>query len=143
MLKYLTLDSNVFIAHIKGDETYSDACRKIVERVGTDFILIEPSIIFAEVANAVVRNIDLDTAREEIQNLTQSVAIVQICDLEFCSKAGLTGGQYNIYSADSIYFQTALHHNTILASLDEEEFINRIKAKGAAIEVYHLRDFPY
>lgn len=143
MPKYLTLDSNIFIAYIKGNETYSSDCGRIIQRIGTDFILVEPSIIFAEVGNAVLRNIDLDTAREEIQNLRKAITFIQVCDIEFCAKAGMTGGQYNIYSIDSIYFQTALDHNTILISLDEEEFITRIKTKGTAIEVYHVKDFPY
>ncbi len=143
MLKYLTLDSNIFIASIKGDEKYSSACNKIISRVGIDFILVEPSIIFGEVGNAVVRNLNIDIAREEIQNLRKAITVIQICGVVFCGKAGLSGGQYDIYSANSFYLQTALEHNTILVSLDEEDFIDKIKSKGAAIELFHVRDFFY
>ncbi|MBU0456432.1 MAG: PIN domain-containing protein [Gammaproteobacteria bacterium] len=143
MTKYLTLDSNIFIASIKGDEEYSDASTKIISRIGSDLLLVEPSIIFTEVGNAVTRNLDVDVAREELQSLRRAITVIQTCDVEFCYRAGLTGGQYNIYSCDSLYLQTSIDHQTILVSLDEDEFVNRIKAKTKVIEVFHVREFLY
>lgn len=52
----LTLDSNVFISKIKGDERYSDKCGALIARVGVDFFLVEPAVVLTEVGNAVGRN---------------------------------------------------------------------------------------
>mgnify|MGYP001048089642 CR=1 FL=1 len=56
-LRPITLDSNIFISKIKGDETYSDECGGLIARVGADFFLVEPAIVLTEVGNAVGRNI--------------------------------------------------------------------------------------
>jgi predicted nucleic acid-binding protein len=143
MQRLVTLDSNVFIAKIKGDELYSDKCVKIIERIGTDFVFVEPAIIFTEVGNIVKRSIDEPTARVELDAMVHVISIVQICYSNFCYRAGLTGAGYNIYSADSLYLQTALDYRAILVSLDEEGFINRIKTQSPPIKIYHVKDFPY
>ncbi|MEM2103434.1 MAG: PIN domain-containing protein [Candidatus Bathyarchaeia archaeon] len=139
----LTLDSNIFISKIKGDETYSNECGALIDRVGVDFFLVEPALVLTEVGNAVGRNISLKAAEEEIDTLARMVSILVPCDKAFCIKAGLTGAEYNVYSADSLYLQAAVSFRSVLVSLDEEEFINKIKAKKPPVEIYHIEDFPY
>ncbi len=53
MFTLLTLDSNVFISETKGDEEYSDRCSEIIEQVGQKFLLAEPTILLAEIGNAI------------------------------------------------------------------------------------------
>ena len=141
-IRPLTLDSNVFISQIKGDETYSRECGVLISRVGSDFFLVEPAIVLAEVGNAVGRNVDLKTAEDEVDGLLRMVSLIIPCDRELCAKAGLTGAEYDVYSADSLYLQTAMDLGSLLVSLDEE-FLNKIKVKEPPIEVYHIKDFPY
>ena len=138
----LTLDSNVFISQIKGDETYSRECGILIYRVGSDFFLVEPAIVLAEVGNAVGRNVDLKTAEDEVDGLLRMVSIIMPCDRELCVKAGLTEAEYDVYLADSLYLQTAMNLGSILVSLDEE-FLSKLKVKEPPIEVYHIENFPY
>jgi len=139
----LTLDSNIFVSKIKGDETYSNECGALIDRVGVDFFLVEPALVLTEVGNAVGRNINLKAAEEEVDTLLRMVSVLIPCDKGFCVKAGLTGAEYDVYSADSLYLQVAISFKSVLVSLDEEEFINKIKAKEPPIEIYHVKDFPY
>jgi hypothetical protein len=64
-------------------------------------------------------------------------------DFFLCKKSGIIGAQYGIYSTDSLYFQTALDSFSILVSLDDEDFIKKLKDKNLPIEIYHPKDFPY
>lgn len=141
-LRPLTLDSNVFISQIKGDEAYSRECGVLISRVGSDFFLVEPAIVLAEVGNAVGRNVDLKTAVDEVDWLLKLMSTIIPCDGNLCVKAGLTGAEYDVYSADSLYLQTSLDFGSLLVSLDEE-FLDKVKFKGPPIEVYHVKDFPY
>lgn len=142
-IRPLTLDSNVFVSKIKGDEAYSDECGALISRVGVDFFLVEPALVLTEVGNAVGRNINLKAAEEEVNTLLRMVSVLIPCDKVFCVKAGLTGAEYDVYSADSLYLQAAISFRSALVSIDEEEFINKIKAKEPPIEIYHVKDFPY
>ena len=139
----ITLDSNIFISKIKGDEAYSNECGRLIARVGTDFFLVEPATVLTEVGNAVGRNVNLKAAKEEVDMLSRMVSVLMPCDKAFCVKAGLTGAEYDVYSADSFYLQAAINFGSVLVSLDEEEFVDKIKAKKPPIEVYHVKDFPY
>ena len=141
-LRPLTLDSSVFISQIKGDEGYSRKCGSLISRVGSDFFLVEPAIVLAEVGNAVGRNVDLKTAEDEVDGLLRMVSLIMPCDRELCAKAGLTGAEYDVYSADSLYLQAAMDLGSLLVSLDEE-FLRKLKVKEPPIEVYHIKDFPY
>lgn len=138
----ITLDSNVFISQIKGDEEYSDECEALIRRVGVDFFLVEPALVLTEVGNAVGRNINLNSAKEQVKALSRMVSILVPCDQAFCVRAGLTGVEYNVYSADSLYLQVAINFNSTLVSLDEEDFVDRIKTKKPSVEVYHIKDLP-
>ncbi|MBE0516451.1 MAG: hypothetical protein IBX41_03530 [Methanophagales archaeon] len=44
------------------------------------------------------------------------------------------------YALDSIYLEPALIHHATLVSLDEDDFLLRIKGQ-VAIEIYHPKDF--
>ncbi len=142
MLKLLTLDSNVFISEAIGNEEYSNRCRDIISLVGSDFLLVEPAVLLAEIGNAIGRNIGIKSGTKRVIEVENIVSSFADCDKEFCKKAGLTGAQYRIYSTDSLYLQTALDSYSTLISLDEDEFVLKLKDKNLPIEVYHPRDFP-
>lgn len=57
-----------------------------------------------------------------------------------CERVGKTALKYRVYSADAFYLQTSIDFKTVLISLDEEDFIDRIKAKDADYDVFHARD---
>ena len=44
---------------------------------------------------------------------------------------------------DAIYLKVAIDNHAILASLDKEDFIEKLKNKKLPIEAYHVSDFPY
>jgi len=142
-LRPLTLDSNVFVSKIKGDERYSDECGALIARVGVDFFLVEPALVLTEVGNAVGRNVNVKAAKDAVEKLLRMISFLLPCDREFCVKAGLTGAEYDVYSADSLYLQAAIDSGSVLVSLDEEEFIVKVKAKKPPVEVYHVKDFPH
>jgi len=98
--------------------------------------------VLAEVGNAVGRNVDLRTAEDEVDGLLRLVSLITPCDRDLCAKAGLTGAEYDVYSVDSLYLQTAMDLGSLLVSLDEE-FLSKVKVKGPPVEVYHIKDFPY
>ena len=142
MFTLLTLDSNVFISETKGNEEYSDRCSEIIEQVGQKFLLAEPTILLAEVGNAIARNISIEVAEERIEEVESMVSFFALCDKEFCKRAGITGAEYNIYSADSLYLQTALDNSSVLVSLDDGIVLG-VEDKGLPIEVYHPKELPY
>ncbi len=111
--------------------------------MGSDFLLVEPTVMLAEIGNAVGRNINIKTGANRVTEVENIVSWFTTCDKEFCKKAGITGAQHGIYSTDSLYLQTALDSYSILVSLDEDEYILKLKDKNLPIEVYHPREFPY
>ncbi len=48
-----------------------------------------------------------------------------------------------IYSIAAPYLKVALDLRAILVSLDERDFIDRVKRKNPPIEAYHVSEFPY
>lgn len=74
-------------------------------------------------------------------NLKQMVSIWEICDEHFCTSAGYTGALYGPYAMDSLYLETAIKHHAVFVSLDEIDFLLRIKGR-VGIETYHPKDFP-
>jgi len=128
---------------MKGNEEYTQECGALIARTGVDFFLVEPALVLTEVANAIGRNIDLEAAQEGVDSLLRMITILVSCDREFCLKAGLTGAQYDIYSADSVYLQAAINHGSVLVSLDEKDFVSKVTSKKPLIEAYHIRDLPY
>jgi len=61
--KTLTLDSNIFIAALKRDETYSNKCADLISMISDSFILAEPSMVYQEVCGTLARKVDLSTAK--------------------------------------------------------------------------------
>lgn len=51
------------------------------------------------------------------------------CNKVFCTTAYSLCSEFNIYAIDALYLKVALENNSILVSLDKEEFINKINSK--------------
>ena len=60
--------------------------------------------------------------------------------IDQCQRVGKTAFKYRIYSADAFYLQTSLDFKTMLISLDEKYFIDRIRTKDVDYNVYHVKD---
>ena len=141
-MKPICIDANVFIASTKGNETYSSDCRRVIEAVGNgEFYLIEPTICLTEVIRNITKYLGMKAGKTQENNLRRMVYIWEICDDQFCTSAGYTGALYGTYSLDSIYLETALKHNAVFVTLDDLDFLSRIKER-VGIEVYHPKDFP-
>ncbi len=83
----------------------------------------------------------MEAGKIQKNNLRRMISTWEICDDHFCTSAGYTGALYGTYAMDSIYLEAALKHNAVLVSLDEDDFLLRIKEQ-VGIETYHPRDFP-
>lgn len=141
-MKPICIDANVFIASTKGNEAYSSDCRRVIEAVADDeFYLIEPTICLTEVIRNITKYLGMEAGKSQENNLRRMVSIWEICDDHFCTSAGYTGALYGTYSLDSIYLETALRHNAVFVTLDDLDFLSRIKER-VGIEVYHPKDFP-
>jgi len=143
--RILTLDSNVFISALKGDESYSQECSQILEKIPEKFILSEPSIIYQEVCGTLARRVGTDLA-EEAKNQIDLIIhprLLAKCDRTFCISAYPLCFEYNIYAIDALYLKAAIDNHAILVSLDKEDFIDRILSKTPPIEAYHVSQFPY
>jgi predicted nucleic acid-binding protein len=143
--RLLTLDSNIFIAALKGDESYSDKCREILEKVPDNFILSEPSIVYQEVCGTLARRTGLDVADEAKKHLDLILhpKLLANCNRAFCISVYPLCAEYSIYAIDAIYLKAALDNNAVLVSLDKEDFIDKVKHKRPDIEAYHISEFPY
>jgi len=143
--RLLTLDANVFVAALKRDEPHSDECVNILNKVPTEFLLCEPSIVYQEVCGTIARKIDLEAAKHAEQSLSKLIhpLLLITCDKSFCLSSYKLCHEYKIYSIDALYLKTALDFSAILVSLDKEDFIDKIKSKKPRIEVYHVEEFPY
>ncbi|MCZ7393106.1 MAG: hypothetical protein ABOK23_04785 [Candidatus Methanoperedens sp.] len=106
-------------------------------------MLVEPTVLLAEIGNAIGRNVGIKSGANRVIEVENIVSWFTACDKEFCKKAGITGAVHRIYSTDSLYLQTALDSYSILLSLDNEDFILKLKDENLPIEVYHPEDFPY
>lgn len=143
--RLLTLDSNVLIAAIKDDEPYNERCIEILNKVPDKFILTEPSIIYQEVCGTLARKVGIAAAEKAKAQLDLMIhpSLLINCDKAFCTSAYPLCAEYGIYAIDAIYLKVAIDRNAILASLDKEDFIEKINSKKAPIEAYHVAEFPY
>jgi predicted nucleic acid-binding protein len=143
--KPLTLDANVLIAALKTDDPNNEKCTQILNQVPTSFVLAEPSIIYQEVCGTLARKTSLDIANLAKQQMDLMIHSKHLfsCDKNLCTQAFSLCSQYKIYATDALYLQVALNSNAILVSLDEEDFVDRIKKKNPPIEVYSVTQFPY
>ena len=141
----LTLDSNVLIAALKTDEPQSEKCASILNQVPSQFVLAEPSIIYQEVCGTLARKVGLDEANiaNEYLDLMIPPKRLTICDRNLCMSAFSLCSKYKVYAIDALYLQVALTNDAILVSLDEKDFIDKLKDGGLPIETYSVSDFPY
>ena len=141
--KLLTLDANIFIAALKTDEPQSEKCGQILSQIPKKFQLTEPSIIYQEVCGTLARKVTLEVATQAKTQMDQIINPKQLvnCDKTFCAQAYRLCSEFNIYSIDALYLQTALKNNATLVSLDSEDFVERIKTKKPPIEVYSVPEF--
>ena|SRR3989304_712343 len=143
--RLLTLDSNVLIAAVSKNERNSEKCAKILTKIPSLFVLAEPSIVYQEVCGTLARKIGLDKANSAKTHLDLMIQpkMLSICDRDFCTSAFRLCSEYKIYAIDALYLQVALANGSILVSLDNEDFIDKLKDKDLPIEAYTVSDFPY
>lgn len=141
-MRPICIDANVFIASTKGDEKYSSDSRRVIQAVvNGEFYIIEPAICLTEVIRNITKYLGMETGRTLENNLQGMVSFWEICDEHFCTSAGYTGALYGTYALDSIYLETALKHNAVFVTLDDVDFLSKIKDR-VGIKVYHPKDFP-
>jgi len=141
-MRPICIDANVFIASIKGDEKYSSDSRRVIQAVANgEFYLIEPAICLTEVIRNITKYLGMEAGKTMEINLRGMVSFWETCDDYFCASAGYTGALYGTYALDSIYLETALKHNAVFVTLDDLDFLSKIKDR-VGIEVYHPKDFP-
>jgi len=143
--RLLTLDSNVLIAALKKDEPQSDRCAAILKKVPAQFLLTEPSIFYEEVCGTLARRVSLEVADEARRRLDRIVSFDRVvqCDKTFCLSAYPLCHEYELYAIDALYLKTALDCNAILVSLDERDFVKKVKSRPSSIEAFEPTDFPY
>jgi len=141
----LTLDSNVLLASLKGDEPYSAQCSEILARVPDSFVLSEPSIIYQEVCGTLARRVGAETADEAREQLDLFIhpSLLIDCDRAFCVSAYPLCSEYGIYAIDAMYLKTAIDNGAVIVSLDREDFIDKVTSKKSGVEAYHVSEFPY
>ncbi|HEY9205926.1 MAG TPA: PIN domain-containing protein [Candidatus Methanoperedens sp.] len=137
----VTLDSNVLISAVKENEEYSKECMGIINLVGTSFILYQPTLSITELYNAIGKTKGEPAAKKALKDYYKMVYHFEDYGSNIqCERVGKTALKYRVYSADAFYLQTSLDFKTVLISLDEEDFVDRIKAKDAGYKVFHVQD---
>jgi predicted nucleic acid-binding protein len=133
------------ISALKKDEPQSDRCADLLKKVPGQFLLTEPSIVFEEVCGTIAKRVSLEAADEAKRQLERIISPNRIahCDKPFCLSAYRLCHEYNLYAIDALYLRTALDYNAILVSLDERDFVDRVKSKPSKIETFHPSQFPY
>ncbi len=143
--RVLTLDSNVFVGSAKRDEPYRRQCLDLLKLIPESFILSEPSIVYEEVCGTIARRVGMPEAQEFGQSLERLVPLelLFVCDRAFCLSTYPLCLEYGIYSIDALYLGTAIGSGAILVSLDDEDFIRKLKNNRHNVEAYHVSEFPY
>jgi len=141
----LTLDSNVFVAAVKTDEPQREKCAEIIRKVGDLFLLAEPSVVYQEVCGTLARRVGVDQAdaAKEQLDLIIHPRLLFTCDKTFCVSAYHLCWEYDVYALDALYLKAAMDNDTVLVSLDKEDFVDKVRFKKPHIEVYHVSEFPY
>ncbi len=140
-IKRVTLDSNVLISAVKENEEYSKDCREILNFVGKSFIMYQPTLCIIELYNAIGKTKGEPQAKKALKDFYKMVYHLEdYGSIDQCERVGKTAVKYRIYSADAFYLQTSLDFKTMLISLDEKDFIDRIKTKDVDCNVYHAKD---
>jgi predicted nucleic acid-binding protein len=135
----------VLIAALKADEPYSGNCAEILRQVPDTFILAEPSIVYQEVCGTLARRVGLSVANRAREQLDLMIypSLLADCDRDFCASAFPLCSRFGLYAVDALYLQAAINNESILVSLDKEDFTDRLRIEKAIVEAYHVADFPY
>lgn len=133
----LTIDSNVVISAYKRNEEFSEDCLTLLKQVPENFKLIEPAIALTEIGRALGRQFGHDKSKRIVTDLCNMALIVD-CDAQFCMNAGAKALDYGIYSADALYVETAIQYGTKLVSLDEEDFLSKLRRKN--FDAQHIKE---
>jgi predicted nucleic acid-binding protein len=143
--KLLTLDSNIFVGAAKADEKYRKNCIDVLKLVPDKFVLSEPSIVYQEVCGTIARRVGSSEAKEFGEKLDKLVTpeLLFICDRSFCLASYSLCSEYGIYAIDSLYLSAAVGSGAIIVSLDNEDFIDKIRKNHHNVEAYHVSEFPY
>ena len=143
--RILTLDSNVFVGVAKADEPLHGKCQDLLRLVPDTFVLSEPSIVYQEVCGTIARRVGESEARSFAKALDRFVPseLVFVCDRPFCLSTYSLCNEYGIYSIDALYLSTAIGSGGILVSLDDRDFVGKLKKNRHNVEAYHVSDFPY
>jgi predicted nucleic acid-binding protein len=143
--RILTLDSNVFVGAAKGDEALHEKCQNLLRLVPDTFVLAEPSVVYQEVCGTIARRVGESEAKNFAEALDRFVPpeLVFVCDRSFCLSTYSLCYEYGIYAIDALYLSAAIGSGGILVSLDDRDFIGKLKKNRHNVETYHVSDFPY
>jgi len=133
----LTIDSNVVISAYKRDEEFSEDCLTILKQVPENFKLIEPAIALTEIGRALGRHFGPDESKRIVTDLCDMALIVD-CGARFCMNAGEKALEYDIYSADALYVETATQYGTKLVTLDDADFLSKLKIRK--FDALHVKE---
>ncbi len=141
----LTLDSNIFVGAAKADEPYRNRCLELLKLVPDVFVLSEPSIVYQEVCGTIARRVGSSVAKEFGEKLDKFVPaeLLFACDRTFCLSSYSLCSEYGIYAVDALYLGAAIGSGAFLVSLDDDDFVNKLKKNRHNVEAYHVKDFPY
>jgi predicted nucleic acid-binding protein len=143
--RILTLDSNVLIAALKKDESYSEKCSEILGKTPDAFILSEPSVVYQEVCGTLARRVGADVADDAKKQLDLIIhpRLLANCNRAFCVSAYPLCSEYNIYAVDAMYLKVALDKHAVLVSLDKQDFIDKVNTEKPSSKAYHVSKFSY
>ncbi|MFI5421502.1 MAG: type II toxin-antitoxin system VapC family toxin [Nitrososphaerales archaeon] len=143
--RILTLDANVFVGAARADEPHRKKCIDIIKLIPASFLLSEPSIVYQEVCGTIARRVGTTEAEDLARKMDKFVPseLLVTCDRNVCFSSYALCSEYGIYSVDALYLSTAIMNGAILVSLDDEDFIKRLRGNRHNVEVYHVKEFPY
>ncbi|HKW03666.1 MAG TPA: PIN domain-containing protein [Nitrososphaerales archaeon] len=140
----LTLDANVFVGALKESEPSHSKCVGILKKIPNDYLLAEPSIVYQEVCGTLARRIGIEEAQRSAKDLNRFIPreLLFDCDKFFCLSSYPLCLEYGIYSIDALYLRAAINAGSILVSLDQGDFIDKLKKNRQNVEVFHVSEFP-
>ena len=116
------VDSSAWLAYFAGDNN----AEYFAEPIENTTELLVPSITLAEVFKIILRQRDEDVALTAIAQMEQGKVIV--LDSRLAIDAAYYGLKYKLPLADSIIYATAMKHNAIVWTQDDDfESLNSVK----------------
>jgi predicted nucleic acid-binding protein len=140
----ICLDSNVFIAFLRGDEAFSNLCRQVLEEARDGKIqAVTSSLALVETVNLAG---DAAEDAEQKINLLYRQSWLRLYDLTraIAAKASslsrkYPGGRKHNSPHDSVYVATALAAGASMVYTLDEHFISRYTNNGEGVSVCHPR----